>query len=64
MEIFSGTRRILLQEEFLIKWLGYEHRDNTWEPAENLNCDEAIADFKALPKKPFDVRKDYYDRQM
>ena len=32
--------------QYLIKWQGYDHTENTWEPRRNLtNIDELLADF-------------------
>lgn len=34
------------KELFLIKWKGYSHNDNTWEPIENLkNCPTVLKEF-------------------
>lgn len=33
------------KREFLVHWKGWSSRHNTWEPEENLSCDDLIAKF-------------------
>lgn len=32
--------------EYYIKWLNYGNEDSTWEPRENLNCDDLIEEYE------------------
>ena len=32
--------------QYLIKWKGYEDKDNSWEPIDNIYCDDLIAEFE------------------
>jgi len=37
--------------EYLLKWKGFDHNENTWEPVDNCTCDNLIKDYEAKLKK-------------
>merc|ERR1712080_213914 len=37
--------------EYFLKWKGFDDADNTWEPAENLNCQDLVEIYEAEREK-------------
>ncbi len=43
------------QIEYFLKWKGYDNSQNTWEPKENLECDELIKEYEDRKKREEEV---------
>ena len=47
--------------QYLIKWKGYENKDNSWEPIDNIYCDDMITEFENEQKnKVFIVKEENF----
>ena len=64
VEKILKQRRLNGKHQFLIKWLGFPHSHNTWEPVSNIIDKRSITQFyKELPRaKRFDDDPDYHQR--
>jgi len=46
VEKILDSRRGRAGKEYLIKWKNYGKKDATWEPEDNLNCEEAMKEWE------------------
>merc|ERR1711994_793702 len=44
--------------EYLLKWQGYDSKDNTWEFEDNLNCRGLIKEYEKTKEKPVEINDD------
>lgn len=54
VEKILDSRLVAGKKQYYLKWIGYDDKDNSWEPVENLDCPELIEAFEAKRKAGFD----------
>ena len=50
VEFIVDKRMLKGKVEYQVKWKGWDHDDNTWEPVGNLDCQELIEEFERTYK--------------
>lgn len=51
VEKILDDKLISKKRRYLVRWEGFNSEDDTWEPAENLNCPKKIAEYEKNKKK-------------
>ena len=54
IEKIVGRRTVRGRFQYLVKWLGYDSTQNTWEPVQHLideGCEESIQEYEASRKR-------------
>lgn len=46
VEKIIGKKIVRGEAKYLLKWVGFSPKYNSWEPAGNLNCPELMEDFE------------------
>lgn len=52
------------QQEYLIKWRGYPHSENTWEPRKHLECPDLLKEFHRKRLERGSAKRDHQDRNV